>query len=139
MLAQLLLYSFKNKGAFMLKVLVIDDDKLIRWSLKEILAQEGHHVDVVSTVNDAFSHAEKFSYQLIFVDFEIEDENCTDMLKKLQESHPETQVIILSAQSQNQIEPQIAGISVHAIIEKPFDSQQIKALSKGIQEMNIKG
>ncbi len=123
----------------MLKVLVIDDDKLIRWSLKEILAQEGHHVDVVSNINDAFNQAEKFSYQLIFADFEIEDENCIDVLKKLQESHPETQIIILSAQSKKQIESQIAGISVHAIIEKPFDSQQIRALSQGIQDKKIKG
>jgi DNA-binding NtrC family response regulator len=123
----------------MLNVLVIDDDKLIRWSLKEIVAQEGHHVDVVSSINDAFSQAEKLSYQLIFTDFEIEDENFPHMLKKLQKSHPETQIIILSAQSQKQIEPQIAGISVHAIIEKPFDSQQIRALTQGVQDMNIKG
>ncbi len=123
----------------MLRVLIIDDDKLIRWSLKEILSQDGHHVDVVSNVNDAFRHTEKYSYQIIFADFEIEDENCIDVLKKMQKSHPETQIIILSAQSQRQIEPQIEGISVHAIIEKPFDSGQIRALSQGIQDKNIKG
>lgn len=121
----------------MLKVLVIDDDKLIRWSLKEILSQDGHHVDVVSNMTEALSQFEKSSYQLVFADFEIEDENCIDMLKKLQKLHPETQIIILSAQSQKQIEPQIAGISVHAIIEKPFDSGQIRALSQGIQDKNI--
>jgi len=123
----------------MLKVLVIDDDKLIRWSLKEILAQEGHYVDVVSNINDAFSQTEKVSYQLTFVDFEIEDENCIDMLKKLKKSHPETQIIILSAQSQKQIESQIEGISVNAIIEKPFDSGQIRALSQGIEDKKNKG
>jgi DNA-binding response OmpR family regulator len=123
----------------MLKVLVIDDDKLIRWSLREILAQDGHHVDVVSSISDAFSQAEKYAYELIFADFEIEDENCVDMLKRLQKSHPNTQIIILSAQSQKQIEPQIEGISVHAIIEKPFDSRQIRALCQGIQDKQIKG
>ena len=121
----------------MLKVLVIDDDKLIRWSLREILVQDGHRVDVVSNINDAFSHAEKYAYELIFVDFEIEDENCIDMLKELNKSYPETKIIILSAQSQKQIETQIADISVHAIIEKPFDSGQIRALSQGIQDKNI--
>jgi DNA-binding NtrC family response regulator len=123
----------------MLKVLVIDDDKLIRWSLREILTQDGHHVDAVSSISDAFSQAEKYSYELIFADFEIEDENCIDMLKKLQKAHPDTQIIILSAQSQKQIEPQIEGISVRAIIEKPFDSGQIRALSQGIQDEQIKG
>ena len=123
----------------MLKVLIIDDDKLIRWSLKEILSQEGHQVDVCSNLNDAFSQAEKYSYELIFADFEIENENCTEMLKELNKSHPETQIIILSAQSQKQIEPQITDISVHAIIEKPFDSEQIRALSQGIQDKYIKG
>ena len=123
----------------MLKVLVIDDDKLIRWSLKEILTQDGHEVDVCSNISDAFNQTEKASYQLIFADFEIENENCIDMLKKLNKSHPETQIIILSAQSQKQIEPQIEGISVFAIIEKPFDSGQIRALSQGIQDKQIKG
>lgn len=123
----------------MLNVLVIDDDKLIRWSLKEILSQAGHHVDVVSNATDAFAQAEKSSYQLFFADFEMENENCIDMLKKLQKSHPETQIIILSAQSQKQIEAQIEGIVVHAIIEKPFDSGQIRALSQGVQDKQIKG
>ena len=123
----------------MLNVLVIDDDKLIRWSLKEILSQDGHSVDVVSNINDAFNQIEKVPYQLIFADFEIEDNNCIDMLKELNTSQPETQIIILSAQSQKQIELQIEGISVHAIIEKPFDSVQIRALSQGIQDKHIKG
>ena len=123
----------------MLKVLVIDDDKLIRWSLKEILSQDGHHVDVCSNINDAIRITEKNFYQLIFADFEIGDENCIDMLKELNNSHPETQIIILSAQSQKQIMPQITGISVHAIIEKPFASSQIRALSQGIQDKHIKG
>ena len=121
----------------MLKVLVIDDDKLIRWSLKEILSQDGHHVDVVSNMTEAFSQSKKSSYHLVFADFEIEDENCIDMLKELNKSYPETQIIILSAQSQKQIEAQIAGISIHAVIEKPFDSGQIRALSQGIQDKNI--
>ena len=123
----------------MLKVLVIDDDKLIRWSLKEILTQDGHRVDVVSNVDDAFRQTENFSYHVIFADFEIEDENCVEMLKKLHKSHPDTQIIILSAQSQKQIELQLEGISVHAIIEKPFDSGQIRALCQGIQDKDIKG
>lgn len=123
----------------MLKVLVIDDDKLIRWSIKEILTQEGHHVDVVSNMNDAFNQVAKYSYQLVFADFEIEDETCIERLKELQNSHPDTQIIILSSQSQNQIEPQIAGMSVYAVIEKPFDSGQIRVLSQGIQDKTIKG
>jgi DNA-binding NtrC family response regulator len=123
----------------MLKVLVIDDDKLIRWSLKEILAQDGHHVETVSNINDALEQIKSVIYQLIFVDFEIEDENCIDVLKELNKSYPETQIIILSSQSQKQIGPQIEGISIHAIIEKPFDSGQIRALSQGIQDKHIKG
>ena len=123
----------------MLRVLIIDDDKLIRWSLKEILSQDGHHVDVVSNMKDASNQTEEYAYQLIFADLEIEDENCIDILKSLNKSHPETQIIILSAQSQKHIEPQLSGFSVYAIIEKPFDSGQIRALSQSIQDKIIKG
>ena len=68
----------------MLKALVIDDDKLIRWSLQEIFSQEGHHVDTVATVSDALAQAERSPYNLIFADMEIDDADSIEMLKKLQ-------------------------------------------------------
>ena len=81
----------------MLRALVIDDDKLIRWSLQEIFSQEGHHVDTVATVSDALAQAENSSYNLIFADMEIDDADSIEMLRKLKNLQPKAEIIILSA------------------------------------------
>ncbi len=118
----------------LIKILVVDDDKLIRWSLKEILSQEGHEVDAIATATDALSQVEKTDYNLIFCDIDIEEENGIEMLKKLKIVRPEAKIIILSAHTRNKIEPQLGSLCVLSIIEKPFQSEQIRNIVKGITE-----
>lgn len=130
-MAQILLTIDKETGV-LIRILVVDDDKLIRWSLKEILSQEGHEVDAVATATDALTQVENSNYNLIFCDIDIENENGIDMLKKLLIVQPEAKTIILSAHSKNQIEPQLGNLKILSIIEKPFQSEQIKSIVKDI-------
>ncbi len=112
----------------LIKILVVDDDKLIRWSLKEILSQEGCEVDTVSTTTEALTHVENTNYHFCLTDIDIEDENGIEMLKKLRAVQPEAKIIILSAHPKNQIEPQLGDLSILSIIEKPFQSEQIRGI-----------
>ncbi len=114
----------------MVKILVVDDDKLIRWSLKEIFTQEGYTVDAVATAKDALKRAKNITYELIFSDLEINDENGIEMLRKARAFQPEAKIIIISALTKQQIEPKLGSLSIFSIIEKPFKSEQIRALVK---------
>ncbi|UCC41552.1 MAG: response regulator [Candidatus Aminicenantes bacterium] len=114
----------------MIKILIIDDDKLIRWSLKELFSQEGYKVDAVATVREALGLVESFPHNLIFVDLETKDENGIEMMKKIISLRPEAKIIILSAFTRQQIEPEIGELGVFSIIEKPFKSEQIKSIAK---------
>jgi DNA-binding NtrC family response regulator len=114
----------------LIKILVVDDDKLIRWSLKEILSQEGCEVDAMATAAEALTQVENKIYNLIFADIDIEDENGIEMLKKLKVSQPKTKIIILSAHPRNQIESQLGNLRILSIIEKPFQSDQIRGIVK---------
>jgi DNA-binding response OmpR family regulator len=107
------------------KILVVDDDKLIRWSLKEICSQEGYVVDAVATAEDALKQAKNITYELIFSDLEINDENGIEMLRKARISQPEAKIIIISALTRQQIEPRLGNLSIFSIIEKPFKSFSI--------------
>jgi DNA-binding NtrC family response regulator len=132
-MAQILLTKYKETGA-LIRILVVDDDKLIRWSLKEILSQEGHEVDAVATATDALTQIENTAYNLIFCDIDIEDENGIEMLKKILIVQPEAKTIILSAHSRNHIEPQLGNLKILSIIEKPFQSEQIRGIVKDIMK-----
>jgi two-component system response regulator HydG len=108
-------------------MLIVDDDKLIRWSLKEIFAQEGFKVDTAESSAEALSLVETNAYHLILADFEIDDENGGEMLRKIQAISPGIKVIILSALPRQQIEPHLSGVTYHSILEKPFRSDEIKS------------
>lgn len=112
----------------LIKILVVDDDKLIRWSLKEIFSQEGYVVDAVATAKDALKQAKNITYELIFSDLEISDESGIEMLRKARTFQPDAKIIILSALTKPQIEPKLGNLSIFSIIEKPFRSEQIKTI-----------
>ena len=114
----------------LIKILVVDDDKLIRWSLKEIFTQEVYEVDAVATAKDALKQAKNITYELIFADLEISDENGIEMLKNAKIFQPDAKIIILSALTKQQIEPKLGNLSIFSIIEKPFRSEQIKTIVK---------
>ncbi len=117
-------------AGILIKILIVDDDKLIRWSLKELFAQEGYEVKAVATVKEALEQAEDKPYDLIFADLEIKEENSTEMLRKITSFQPEAKIIILSALTKQQMESQIGDLNIFSIIEKPFRSEQIKSIVK---------
>lgn len=112
------------------KILVVDDDKLIRWSLKEIFIQEGYEVDIVATAKDALSHVTNNTYNLIFADIDINEENGINMLRKIRKIQPSTKIVTLSTYPKHQIEPTLDPLNIFSIVEKPFQAEQIKAIAK---------
>jgi DNA-binding NtrC family response regulator len=111
------------------RILIIDDDKLIRWSLKEIFSEKGHKVDTAAAPDEALGLAAETQYNLIFADLELNEADGIEMLKKINDVQPEAKIIILSAMPVNQVETQLAGLAVFAVVEKPFDSDKIRDLA----------
>ena len=120
----------KDQGYSVPKILVIDDEKLIRWSLKEILVQEGYDVDTIDTADEAINLAKDIPYHLIIADLEIQGDNGIETLKKIKEFRPEVTTIILSARPKSQIKPEFGDLEVYATIEKPFKSEQLLSIAK---------
>lgn len=112
------------------RILAVEDDKLIRWSLKEIFTQEGYEVDAVAIIKDALNQATNNPYNLIFADIEMGKETGTDMLREMKKLQTMAKIIILSAYSRSQIETSLAALNIFSIVEKPFNAEQIKMLAK---------
>ena len=93
-------------------------------------AAEHHEKYAQSVIKEALEQVEDKSYDLIFADFEINEENTTEMLQKMTSFQPEAKIIILSALTRQQIESQLDNLNIFSIIEKPFRSEQIKSIVK---------
>ena len=120
----------KNREYTAQKILVIDDDKLIRWSLKEILSQEGYDVDTIGTASEAIDLAKNIPYQLIFADLNIQEDSGIEMVKKIKTFRPDVVTVILSAHPKQKIQPEFGDLNVFSIIEKPFKSEQLLSIAK---------
>jgi DNA-binding NtrC family response regulator len=123
-------HNRKNTEVVKPKILVIDDEKLIRWSLKEILTQEGYDVDTADRAEEAINMARDIPYSLIIADIEIHAEDGMEMLKKIEEFRSDAIAIILSARPKQQIPPEFGGLRVFDIIEKPFKSEQLLSTAR---------
>jgi len=80
--------NFAPKLSFMAKLLIIDDERGIRNTLKEILADEGHEVDVAENGKQGLEMAQAKAYDLIFSDIKMPEMDGMELLRALKEPTP---------------------------------------------------
>ena len=130
-MARYLLHEYQSYK-FLAKLLIVDDDKLIRWSLKEIFIQEGYDVNAEASTAEALGRAKNEAYDLIVADVEINEQDGIEMLKKIKALQPATQMIILSAHTKKEIESLLGSFPINSIVEKPFRSDQIRLIARKV-------
>lgn len=79
------------------KILVVDDEQIIRESLSFILKQEGFTVDEASNGKEALAKHEIDPYTLIITDIEMPEMKGVELLKQIRTRTPEAMVVIITA------------------------------------------
>ncbi|MDZ7737660.1 MAG: sigma-54 dependent transcriptional regulator [Bacteroidales bacterium] len=109
----------------MAKVLVIDDEKAIRNTLKEVLEYEKHEVDVAEDGPGGLELFEKNSYDVILCDIKMERMDGIEVLEKIQEISNDIPVIMISGHGN--IDTAVESIKKGAFdfLEKPLDLNRL--------------
>ena len=115
-----------------MKILVVEDDRLLNNTLCYNLSAAGYEVDAALTKIVAERFCRKQEYDLIVLDINLPDGNGFELCKLIKPDHPDTIVIFLTANDQES--DQIRGYEVGAVdyITKPF---VIGALQRKIKAM----
>ena len=79
-----------------MKILVIDDERSIRNSLKEILTDEGYDVDVAEDGAQGCSMVEKEKYNLIFCDIKMPGMDGMEVLDRLVQMGLDAAIVMIS-------------------------------------------
>src|SRR5450759_4359608 len=113
----------------MKKILIVDDESLIRHSLAAALRQDDTYVKAVPCGNDALSQIDALFYQLCFLDVNLPDINGLDLMKTIKRSSPATKIIIMTAGVVDKPES-VRSIQANAdlFLAKPFDLDRVKRL-----------
>jgi len=106
------------------RVLVVDDEELIRWSLSERLRSDGHEVVQAGTAAEALELAAA-GVDLVLLDYRLPDDDGVSVLRKLHDIDPDALVVMLTAHSgvDTVVEAMKAGAFDYAT--KPFDLDDI--------------
>ncbi len=107
-------------------ILVVDDERLIRWSLEQQLQREGYTVQSVETGADALQRAQAEPPDLILLDIRLPDADGVELLGRLRAADPECLVIMMTAHGGVESAVRAMKLGAHDYVSKPFDMEELK-------------
>jgi two-component system, NtrC family, nitrogen regulation response regulator NtrX len=109
----------------MAKVLVIDDEKPIRDTLKEIIEYEDHSVSIASDGFEGIELAKATKYDVILCDIKMPQMDGIEVIEKLMDICPEVPIIMISGHGNVETAVEALKKGAYDFIEKPLDLNRL--------------
>jgi two-component system NtrC family response regulator len=112
-----------------LRVLVVDDELLLRWSLSEVLRSHGHTVveaASASTCREAMEDGEPID--VVLLDVRLPDSQTLDLLTEIRSRRPQAAVVLMTAYGAADVVENALALGASCVITKPFDMNAIEDL-----------
>jgi DNA-binding NtrC family response regulator len=108
-----------------MKILIIDDERSIRNSLKEILMDEGYDVDVAENGVQGCSMVEKEKYDVIFSDIKMPEMDGMEVLDRLTQMGVDAAIVMISGHGDIDSAVDCIKRGAFDFIQKPLDLNRI--------------
>ena len=126
--AAIFLILFEN----MAKILIIDDERGIRNTLKEILADEGFDVDVAENGKQGLEMTQAKAYDLIFSDIKMPEMDGMELLSALKDE--EIPIVMITGHGDVETAVQALKLGAYDFLLKPLDLNRILITTKNALE-----
>ncbi|MEK6693112.1 MAG: sigma-54 dependent transcriptional regulator [Nitrospirota bacterium] len=107
------------------KVLVIDDEEIVRLSCVRTLQPEGYDVKVVQSGIEGLKVIEKEAFDLVLTDLKMPDMDGIEVLKRVKEGWPDTEIIVITGYGTVGSAVQAMKFGAFDYLEKPFTPDQL--------------
>ncbi len=106
-------------------ILVVDDEKLISWSVQKLLLKRGHDVEVCHRISDALERVRDESFDLVLSDYVMPDGKGDVLIQAVRNKKDQTKFIMMSGAIPA---PLVEQLGADAYIEKPFVMAELQAV-----------
>ncbi|MCC6622091.1 MAG: sigma-54-dependent Fis family transcriptional regulator [Deltaproteobacteria bacterium] len=107
------------------RVLICDDEELIRWSLSEHLRAEGFEVAIAKNGEECLREATSHAPDAILLDLKMPVMDGLTCLRRLRETGLGVPVVVLTAHGAVDSAIEATRLGAHAYLSKPFDLREI--------------
>ena len=112
------------------KIIVLDDDLMIRKTLEDLLRKKRYSVKSVQTIQDAQKQLLQDTYDLIFIDLKLPDGSGMEILRDLHELPNAPMPIMISGHGNMEDVIDCMRLGARDYVIKPLDTEQIELVLK---------
>ena len=102
------------------RILVIDDEEIVRISCKKCLIPEGIDVDVAASAKEGITLTQTNSYDLVLTDLKMPGIDGMEFLVEMKRNQPDAKVIMITGYSTVEHAVKALKLGAYNYIEKPF-------------------
>jgi DNA-binding NtrC family response regulator len=126
-----------SQEAPMPRLLVVDDEESICFSMSEYFSLHGFKVDTARDLEEAEELIESTAYEVVIQDLRLgmtRNPDGLDIIRRIQERNPSTRIIILTAYGSTEMEDEARRCGADAFLRKPKPLSQVAQVIQGLIE-----
>jgi DNA-binding NtrC family response regulator len=119
------------------RLLVVDDEESICFSMSEYFSLQGYKVDTASEIEEAEKLLSSTDYKVVIQDLRLTMTNNydgLDMIKLVKKHNPQARIVVLTAYGSSEIEDEARRCGADAFLRKPKPLSQVAQVVQGLIE-----
>jgi DNA-binding NtrC family response regulator len=113
-----------------MRILVVDDERLIRWSVRQTLAASGHDVLEAADARSAVRLLGEPGppVDVVLLDYRLPDSDDLELLAEIRRLSPRSAVILMTAYGTPDVIEAALELGAYDVIGKPFDLAYLESM-----------
>ncbi|MBI4549525.1 MAG: sigma-54-dependent Fis family transcriptional regulator [Candidatus Omnitrophica bacterium] len=121
------------------KILIVDDEKLICWSLEKDLTREGYEVATATKAGAGLRLFEEDVVDVVILDLRLPDGNGKDVLMEMMKRDPLVSVLVITANDDIRSAVECMQAGAFTYLHKPFQFDELKLnIEKAIERRKLR-
>ncbi len=123
----------------MKKILIVDNEEILRLAVKKNLSQIGYQVYVASNGQEGFKIFQEKKPQMVILDLKMPVMGGLEALQKIKKISQETEVVIITAFADMETSIRAIKLGAFDYIQKPVDFEQLEiVISRGFERIEMR-